>query len=717
MPIDMHNSGITALTGDVTATGSGSVAATLKTVNSAPGTTGDDAHVSQITTDANGRVTANSNVAIAPSAIGAEPALGNPATNGSLLSSTSTGTRSWIDPATLKETLGQRLRRLADVAGNNNPWSGHKGYMKAVQPWQPSTAYGVGACVVNGGYIYVGVYNSGTSATSGGPTQTNNNGVQDGSMYWTFFGTNNVTTDPTLTQPAWTQSTAYSLGQQVINGGLVFACVVAGTSAATGNGPTGTYGSNSVSDGTVTWTYLGHYMPNQYAQDFPTVTTSSSTTSGNSYFPAYGILSINRARPVAGGSGYALGDTITITAGTHSVAGVLSVTGVSAGAVTSVSVTTPGVYTTLGTNVATPQGSTSGSGTGATFNIAYSALNFGGAPAWGRLSGAYVAANFSNQYAYTLTFQPAPNTASLTGHWSLEFYTDCPNPCINFNSARGTAVIIDGVRYSLDTQNTLASNTYWQFDFRATSGRKKRLFHIDFVSGNTIPGISVDANSMVWPPDNNDVITAALISDSIWTGSSWGPFLGGNSVAHRLGHELGWKNVWDYSQGGTGYTDAGGEPSPGGVYQYRIAEALAQNPNIWVLMGSTNDSAGSVGAAVAATLSAIRSVSSAPIVVAGVWSISGATSIEAAVQTAVQSYVDPLGLTFWVPICYDPLCPWITGSWNNNPTPSGYNWGGSTNAGLYVVNRDNVHPTDSGTEYLALRLANAIRNDVLPKLP
>jgi hypothetical protein len=56
--------GITALTGDVTATGPGSAAATLATVNSGPGSCGDSTHVCQVTTNGKGLVTSQSAVAI-----------------------------------------------------------------------------------------------------------------------------------------------------------------------------------------------------------------------------------------------------------------------------------------------------------------------------------------------------------------------------------------------------------------------------------------------------------------------------------------------------------------------------------------------------------------------------------------------------------------------------------------------------------------------------
>ena len=52
----------------------------------------------------------------------------------------------------------------------------------------------------------------------------------------------------------WAGSTAYSVGAVVLNGGEVYYCVFAGTSAASG-GPTGT-GTGAVTDGTAKWRWL-----------------------------------------------------------------------------------------------------------------------------------------------------------------------------------------------------------------------------------------------------------------------------------------------------------------------------------------------------------------------------------------------------------------------------------------------------------------------------
>ncbi len=70
----------------------------------------------------------------------------------------------------------------------------------------------------------------------------------------------------------------------------------------------------------------------------------------------------------AGGTVYAVNDTITLTGGTFATATVLKVTSVAAGVVTGVAVQTPGSYSVLPSNPVS-QGSSSGAGTSATFNV------------------------------------------------------------------------------------------------------------------------------------------------------------------------------------------------------------------------------------------------------------------------------------------------------------------------------------------------------------
>lgn len=79
----------------------------------------------------------------------------------------------------------------------------------------------------------------------------------------------------------------------------------------------------------------------------------------------------------AGGASYAVNDTIHLGGSvTPFQAAILKVTGVSTGAVTSVSVQTPGIYPGGVPSNPVPQASSSGSGTGATFNLTWDS-NYG----------------------------------------------------------------------------------------------------------------------------------------------------------------------------------------------------------------------------------------------------------------------------------------------------------------------------------------------------
>jgi hypothetical protein len=84
------------------------------------------------------------------------------------------------------------------------------------------------------------------------------------------------------------------------------------------------------------------------------------------------IYCVTAAAVQAGGTGYAVGDTITETGGTAISQAVLTVATLSGSAVATVTVTYPGFYTVKPSDPVA-QGSTSGSGTGATFNMTWAA--------------------------------------------------------------------------------------------------------------------------------------------------------------------------------------------------------------------------------------------------------------------------------------------------------------------------------------------------------
>lgn len=86
-----------------------------------------------------------------------------------------------------------------------------------------------------------------------------------------------------------------------------------------------------------------------------------------------GCLELKTAVPAAGGSGYVVGETITLasTGGTQKVAATVRVTSVAAGAVTGVEIINRGSFSVNPTANPITQASTTGSGTGATFTVTY----------------------------------------------------------------------------------------------------------------------------------------------------------------------------------------------------------------------------------------------------------------------------------------------------------------------------------------------------------
>jgi hypothetical protein len=138
----------------------------------------------------------------------------------------------------------------------------------------------------------------------------------------------------------------------------------------------------------------------------PSITFTSDTTAGL-YLSSAGVVglvakslgllvnssvyTVTAAAVQAGGSGYAVGDTITLTGGTAITQAVLTVATLSGSAVATATVTYTGFYTVKPTDPVS-QGSTSGAGTGATFNLTWAAqfassvvTNESGALPWTRL--------------------------------------------------------------------------------------------------------------------------------------------------------------------------------------------------------------------------------------------------------------------------------------------------------------------------------------------
>lgn len=613
------------------------------------------------------------------------------------------------------ETLGTRLRRQYARAAKSNPYT--LPYLIKCPAWQPSTTYNKGTVVVNGGNLFTS-YSAGTSAASGnGPTSTIASGAADGTTGWIYIGPNSVTIDPsTVSYSAWAASTAYGAGSFISDNNGVFVAIYAGTSNSTQ--PTWTTGVG-ITDNTVTWNYYGPLQNCPFIADFPTWTTSGSAPALTNIYLGTSInvntpMTVKNAWPVNGGTGYAVNDTITIGSGTFSTATIIRVSTVSSGVITGVSIMTAGSYTAIQNTVTVTQSATSGSGTGATFDLDWGDLY------WCKGRGCY----FSGCNAGSIrmfNYHPTLDSIPAGQYAALEWWSDAP--VITFRqkssaSSQSYNLIVDNRRIRIDGMQPGAADVYTTLTW--SGGRKQRLYRLEWRNGTpNLFAVYVDSNSTCWKADDSDKTRVVVISDSLFAGSAFGPFVPGGSCSQLLGHYLGWNDVWDFTQGGTGYVNRGGGPgATTDNFGFRVPEAIMRTPDLWVLMGSTNDqnNYSSYQASLTAAITAIRAGSKSPIVVLGIWSLNDSAwtsgqqiaNFEALAASAVSAMNDPL--IFFVPIRNDISGPWITGSWNNS-----YNTN-STNSVAYVSS-DNTHPSDFGTQYEARRIVTAIANQVLPLIP
>lgn len=292
-----------------------------------------------------------------------------------------------------------------------------------------------------------------------------------------------------------------------------------------------------------------------------------------------------------------------------------------------------------------------------------------------------------------------------------EFETDAPGLALQI--ANGNAglfqIYVDDRRLNYEGLPMETGNTFYELKFASMASRRIRLV---FNNGATsLKAVRVGGAYQVWAPADVDPVRAYVISDSIWAGAAFGPALVGGSPAQRIGDLLGWQDVWDASIGGTGYI-AKGAGSDAYTFRERVVEGLTRNPDMWVLMGSTNDGGAdkvALQAEALATYRAIRAGSAAPIIVLGLWPTnSNAAPTEAAIKAAVEQFADPL--TSFVPVTADAVSglPWVLANHNRSNMQQAGQGG--------IMFADGTHPADFGHAYLAKRINRAIRGQVLPRL-
>jgi hypothetical protein len=135
----------------------------------------------------------------------------------------------------------------------------------------------------------------------------------------------------------------------------------------------GSSGVNISNGGTVTALTRTSAFVSAYTT-IPTMAISAPTTAGGVQATASVNQMITASATIgSGGTGYTVGNVLTMVGGTGSPVGTFTVATVSAGVVTSVTATTNGQYTALPTN---PVSTTGGTGSGCTLNVGYGVLSY-----------------------------------------------------------------------------------------------------------------------------------------------------------------------------------------------------------------------------------------------------------------------------------------------------------------------------------------------------
>jgi hypothetical protein len=300
---------------------------------------------------------------------------------------------------------------------------------------------------------------------------------------------------------------------------------------------------------------------------------------------------------------------------------------------------------------------------------------------------------------------------------SMSFVTDAPQLTIEAVGQHAAQIIVDGrnVIVGGNPELVINGNAYLTLDFTSAGGRKSRTITWLNWGGLRFSGVAVDPASTVSAPLPAFKIRACLFGDSIAVGGNGFPLIAEDFWSQRVGEMLGWSDVWNLAQGGTGYVNPG--PSGSSTFVELASEATSNGCNLVLFWGGLNDAYyadSQIQSAALKTFQSIRAgLPNAPIVVFGLYPASSGPSatvigVENAIHAAVTQFDDPL--TYFVPVSTDPAGPWVYG------TGTVVNPAGNGNADICVSN-DGAHPTETCiTDILAPHIANALQT-VIQKIP
>lgn len=385
------------------------------------------------------------------------------------------------------------------------------------------------------------------------------------------------------------------------------------------------------------------------------------------------------------GSGYTVGDVLTLAGTTGPVACKLKVATVNgSGGVTGISIQVPGVMSATPTN---PASVTGGTGTGATFTMTY---NAGSASSISGLATTWARSNSVFRYwGYSISDIVSGYYGNGVGNGTqciVEFNSDAPLLDFRFIGANSIYdLYVDDQRISATPVQTDTSGAPYIYtvDWNGVyKTRKYRLVGVNTGFGGVITG----SQYSIWFP-------AELRRPRVWQlGDSYTFGIGATQASFNdfrvMCDALGLEGIAD-GIGGSGWTSTG-STQPQQRAQAKLSTITYAPDYIFLSLGYNDAPGGNITLLQTnfnATIPVLKTLCpKARIIVIGPATPLGATTQISAVRTAMMDLCTQYGLPF-VDV---------------------NNWVNASNKQLYTSG-DNVHPSNDGHMFRGARLAQAIQ--------
>jgi lysophospholipase L1-like esterase len=291
------------------------------------------------------------------------------------------------------------------------------------------------------------------------------------------------------------------------------------------------------------------------------------------------------------------------------------------------------------------------------------------------------------------------STNKTTG--SLDFWYDGLEFELKLNSNQLAAaadvfiVYVNGERTQADTIHAkpvdVTATCWHKFTFATRARRHIRIS----LHGQLFWGIVREPTSTVYAATENPGNRVIICGDSVTEGLSTTGTL--YTYSQALSEMLSTADVWNLGRGGMGWL-AGTYP----LRHWYSTDCLAKSPDVILISIGYNDAATKTPAEVQAEVTAViadtrAACPSARLYITGAWNPDQTLIGQKLISDAIGAACSAEDVNFI------DMFSWITGGTGKVGAPAGL---GNRD---YYIHTDGVHPSRDGHEYIAWRLANALR--------